>query len=210
MDVVLHLAAVTSGRIGFYEGLLETNIQGVYNILRAAADQGCQRAIVMSSVQAIEGYPLDVQARTGDAPRPLNMYAASKAFAEATCHAFAASEGLSCIAVRVGSFDAHWVRRDLNARVLSTYVSRRDLCELLVRCIETADVPFAVVHGLSDNRFKRMDLTDTKALLAYEPRDDSFRLFDVGLRYMDRWTTGTGADGQSRPHPEDSVRDASN
>jgi len=196
IDIVVHLAAVTSGRTGFYEGLLDANIKGVYNILRAAKDQGCRRAVVASSVQAVEGYPLDVQVRTSDAPRPLNMYAVSKAFAEATCHYFAASEGLSCIAVRVGSFEADWVERDPNARNLTTFISQRDMSALLVRAIEVPDVPFAIVHGLSDNRYKRLDMTDTQTLLDYEPQDDSFRLFGVDLRYTDRWYKPTPA----RPH----------
>ncbi len=198
IDTVVHLAAVTSSRVGFYDGLLDTNIKGLYNILSAAKAQGCRRAIVASSVQAISGYPLDVQARTGDAPRPLNMYAVTKAFAELMAHYFAITEGLPCIAIRVGSFEAEWVRRSPTARNLSTFISKRDISELLVRCIEAEDVQFAVVHGVSDNRFKRLDLTDTREKLGYQPRDDSFRIFETGLAYIDRWYDSAPGDPEKR------------
>ena len=83
IDVVVHMGGIASPRVGFYDGLLDANIKGVYNILRAAKDQGCRRVIIASSVQAVAGYPLDVQVRTTDAPRPVNMYGVCKAFAEA-------------------------------------------------------------------------------------------------------------------------------
>ena len=45
MDVVVHLAAMATGRAPFYDALLDSNIKGVYNILRAAKDQGCRRVV---------------------------------------------------------------------------------------------------------------------------------------------------------------------
>jgi NAD+ dependent glucose-6-phosphate dehydrogenase len=197
VDTVVHLAAITNSRVGFYEGLLDTNIKGLYNVLHAAKAQGCRRAIVASSVQAIGGYPLDVQVRTGDAPRPMNLYAVTKAFAELMAHYFA-SEGLSCIAIRVGSFEAEWVRRWPVARVMSTFVSKRDMSELLVRCIEAEDVPFAVVHGVSDNRFKRLDLTDTRETVGYKPLDDGFKELGAELTYWDRWYSSVPGDPEER------------
>ena len=198
IDVVVHMGGIASPGVGFYDGLLDANIKGVYNILRAAKDQGCRRVIIASSVQAVAGYPLDVQVRTTDAPRPVNMYGVCKAFAEAACHHFAAVEGLSCIAVRIGSVDADWVRKDLNARNLSTYISQRDMSEMLVRCIEVPDVDFAIVHGASDNRYKFLDMRDTREILGFTPQDDAFRVFKVGLDYSERWYERTPQDGNVR------------
>jgi hypothetical protein len=50
----------------------------------------------------------------------------------------------------------------------------------------SVEVHFAIVHGLSDNRFKRMDITSARELLGYQPRDDAFDLFDVNLPNQDR------------------------
>jgi hypothetical protein len=43
------------------------------------------------------------------------------------------------------------------------------------------DIQFALVHGVSNNRFKRIDLTETRELLNYQPLDDAFEIFDIGL-----------------------------
>lgn len=187
IDTVVHLAADPSGKAGFYGSLLDNNIKGTYNIFQAAKDQGCRRVVYASSVQAIDGYPLDVQAHPDSPVKPLNMYAVSKCFGEAVAHYFAHAEGLSSIAIRVGSFEGNHPWTDPDARNLSTFVSKRDLSQLIARCIDAPDVLFAIVHGVSDNRFKRMDLTSARAVVGYAPQDDSFRLFDTGLHYRERW-----------------------
>jgi hypothetical protein len=40
----------------------------------------------------------------------------------------------------------------------------------------------AIVHGISDSRFKRLDITSTRDLLGYAPRDDAFNIFGDHLR----------------------------
>lgn len=186
IDLVVHLAAVTNPEADFYPSLLHTNICGTYNIFRAAKDQGCQRVIFASSAQVFAGYPDDVQAHPESPVRPMNMYGVSKCFGEAVASYFAHAEGLSSIALRIGSYDvngdaSNWLRQQPNARHLSGYVSERDLNQLLVRCIEAAEVPFAIVHAISNNRFKQLDLTFTRELLGYAPQDDAFEIFQADL-----------------------------
>ena len=180
VDTVVHLAADPSPAADFYGSLLDNNIKGTYNVFRAAQDQGCRRVVFASSVHAVIGYPPDVQARPESPVRPVNMYGVSKCFGEAVAACFAAS-GLSAIAVRIGAYENEQLHRRPTADLMSAYVSRRDLNQLLVRCVDAADVPFAIVHGLSDNRFKRMDLSSTRDLLGYAPQDDAFRLLGAPL-----------------------------
>jgi len=187
VDAVLHLAADPGTGSGFYESYLDSNIKGVYNLFEAAREAGCRRLVYASSVQAIEGYPLDEQARTDGAVRPLNIYGACKVFGEAIAHCYAYTYGLSSIAVRIGSFEYNQPQFSATARNLSTFVSARDLCQLFVRCIEVENVQFAIVHGVSDNRFKRMDLSTTRAVVGYQPQDDAFVKFGVGLTETERW-----------------------
>jgi uronate dehydrogenase len=188
IDTVVHLAADPSSRAGFYESLLDNNIKGTYNIFQAAKEEGCRRVVYASSVQVISGYPLDVQAHPESPVKPLNMYAVSKCFGEAVAHYFAMAEGLSSIAIRIGSFEGNqtWTETP-TARNLSTFVSKRDLSHLIVCCIEAQNIRFAIAHGVSNNRFKRMDITSTREILGYAPQDDSFQWFNIGLRYLDRW-----------------------
>ena len=187
IDVVVHLAAIANPEADFYQSLLHNNVCGTYNIFRAAKDQGCQRVIFASSAQVFAGYPDDVQAHPGSPMRPMNMYSVSKCFGEAVASYFAHAEGLSSIVVRIGSYDvngdaSNWLRQQPNARHLSGYVSGRDLNQLLVRCIEVPDVQFAIVHGISNNRFKRLDISSTRDLLGYAPQDDAFEIFQGDLR----------------------------
>ncbi len=187
IHTVVHLAADPSARSGFYESLMDNNIKGAYNMFRAAKDQGCQRLIYASSVQAVSGYPLDVQPRHDDSPKPLNLYAVTKCFGEALAHYFAMAEGLSSIAVRIGNYELNGPSVGSDARQLSAYISVRDMNQMLERCIEATDVQYGIVHGVSDNRFKRMDITSARELIDYQPQDDAFVLFDTGIPYRDRW-----------------------
>ena len=187
IDTVVHLAGDPSGQAGFYGSLLDNNIKGTYNIFQAAKDQGCRRVIFASTIQVISGYPLDVQAQPESLVKPLNMYAVSKCFGEAVAHYFAMAEGLSSIAIRIGAFEGNRAISNPDARTLSAFVSKRDLSHLIRRCIETPNVQFAIVHGVSDNRFKRLDISSTRELVDYAPQDDAFQLFEIGLSYRQRW-----------------------
>lgn len=189
IDTVIHLAGDPSPRAGFYESLLDNNFKSAYNIFQAAKDQGCRRVIFASTIQTIEGYPLDSQAWPEMPTKPMNMYAVSKVFGEAMAHYFAHAEGLSCICVRIGAFEGnHPNGLDVyDGRTLSAFASERDLSHLFVRCVEQEDVQFAIVHGISDNRFKRMNLNSTRATVGYAPQDDSFRLFGPQIPDRDRW-----------------------
>lgn len=175
IDTVVHLAADPSPEADFYGSLLDNNIKGAFNVFEAAAGAGCRRVVFASSAQAVAGYPVETQVHAEMPARPRNLYGASKCFGEALAACYAAQRGLSCIAVRIGHYnetppDASWTARDVSA-----YLSMRDCHQLLLRCIEAPDsIPFAVVHGVSNNRFPLLDLSSTRTLLGYVPEDDGF------------------------------------
>ncbi len=188
IDVVVHLAAEASTEADFRTSLLPRNLLGAYNILEAAVAAGCQRVVLSSSVQSIAGYPLDHQVQEDSIPRPLNLYGATKAFAEAIGHVYAKSHGLSCLVVRIGTFEYNQSPFPANGRNLSTFISARDMSQLLCCCVDAdPDLDYAVVHGVSQNRYKRMGLTQTRSLVDYKPQDDAFACFEVGIPYRDRW-----------------------
>jgi nucleoside-diphosphate-sugar epimerase len=174
IDTVVHLAADPSPEADFAGSLLRNNVLGTYNVFRAAADAGCRRVVYASSLHVVAGYPIEAAVEPESPVRPLNMYGVSKSFGEAAARCFAEAEGLSCIAIRIGAYEAPWIREDPSPETLSGFISARDMNQLLVRCIDAPVIPFAVVHGISDNRVKRVSLTETVALLGYEPQDDGF------------------------------------
>jgi nucleoside-diphosphate-sugar epimerase len=181
VHTVVHLAANSDWQADFCDGLVGPNVIGAYHMFEAARRAGVRRVVYASSVHAVMGYPVDRQAHEHDASRPDTLYGVTKVFGEALCASYAYEYGLSCIAVRIGAFvprDEHAeIRESDNPQHLDIVITQRDMSQLLHRCITAPDdVRYAIVHGLSDNRFKRLDLTETRALLGYEPEDDAFRM----------------------------------
>lgn len=177
---VLHLAADPSPRADFYGSLLDRNIKATYNVLHAAEEAGVRRVVFASSVNAIGGYPREAQVRAEDVAWPGNVYGASKAWGEAICGAFVArTQGrLSAIAVRIGGVTHRdQIQPDQGGESHAIRVTYDDLSRLFDCCLNGApDVTFAVVNGISANRFLRMDLESTRRRTGYAPEDDAFAL----------------------------------
>ncbi len=179
VDTIVHLAADPSPSAD-WETLKEINIGGTYNTMVAAKANGVRRVIYASSIHAVSGYPADYQVHTEEPVNPGDLYGVSKCFGEALGRYMAEQEGLSVICLRIGAFQPR--KSALKASgigMLDAWVSQRDLHQLIVRCIDDTRLKFAIFHGLSNNRFKRLDISDARKLVGYDPQDD---LTEVNLR----------------------------
>lgn len=175
VDTVLHLAGDPSPS-ATWDSLLGTNIIGTYNTMVAAKAAGCRRVVFASSIHAVSGYPPDVQVKTSEPVNPGDLYGVSKCFGEALGRYLAEKEDLSVIALRIGAFQPlETARSEENVSMLDAFVSNRDLHQLIERSIDVENVRFAILHGLSDNRFKRLDISDARVLVGYDPQDDFVR-----------------------------------
>jgi NAD(P)-dependent dehydrogenase (short-subunit alcohol dehydrogenase family) len=173
IDTVLHLAADPSPH-GEWANLLPINIVGTYNTFAAARFRGVKRVIYASSIHAVSGYPADVQIKPSDPVNPGDLYGVSKCFGEALARYMAEQEGLSSIAIRIGGFQPRSeAKKEIGVSMLDAWVSRRDLDQLIRLCIDAEGIRFAIFNGLSDNRFKRLDITNARELLGYAPQDDT-------------------------------------
>jgi nucleoside-diphosphate-sugar epimerase len=172
-DAVVHLAAVADPEAS-WETLHGPNIVGAYQVARAAMDCHVRRLVLASSLQAVSGYPAERQRRTTDAARPVNLYGATKAWAEALGAWVAASSQTSVVALRLGYFPGTRLDPDSPDQDRKGWLSPRD-CAELVRCaVEADDVSFVVANGVSANRYSIADLSDTAARLGYQPADDAW------------------------------------
>lgn len=172
IDTVVHLAA-TPSPTATWSVVLQANIIGTYNLMVAAKAAGCRRVIYASSIHAVSGYPKDMQVKTTDPVNPGDIYGVSKCFGEALGRYMAEQEGLSVIALRIGAFQPHAsARKEGSLGMMDAWVSQRDLTSMIHHCIDVENVKFAVFNALSNNRFKRLDMTDAKELLGWEPQDD--------------------------------------
>jgi nucleoside-diphosphate-sugar epimerase len=183
IDTVVHLAADPNME-ATWDSLLPRNIVGLYNVFQAAHEASCRRVIFASSVNAVFGYPAEVQVHTGMPVRPLNLYGATKCWGEAVACFYADQLDLSAICLRFG-----WVQsRDSeligpNHPYLDILLTYHDLAKLVVASIEAPDdLRFGIFHGVSNNRWKRLDISDARERLGYEPEDDAFVLAGLAKR----------------------------
>jgi UDP-glucose 4-epimerase len=172
IDTVVHMAGDPSPSAA-WESLLQANIIGAYNVFVAAKAAGCRRVIYASSIHAVSGYPADVQVKTTEPVNPGDLYGVSKCFGEAMARYMAEQEGLSTIALRIGAFQPRSAAADAGSiGMLDAWISRRDMNQLLEQCIDVETLQFAILHALSDNRFKRLDISDARELVGFSPQDD--------------------------------------
>lgn len=173
IDTILHLAASPSPSSRWSE-VLPNNIVGTYNVFSAAKEAGCRRVLFASSIHAVSGYPSDVQVKTSEPVNPGDLYGVSKCFGEALARYMAEQEGVSAIAIRIGGFTSlESIQKPWSVNMFDAVVTDRDLQQLFEKCIDDETIRFAVFHGLSNNRFKRMDISDARELVGYEPVDDA-------------------------------------
>ncbi|CAN5353479.1 NAD(P)-dependent oxidoreductase [soil metagenome] len=172
VDTVVHLAADPSPGAE-WESLMPNNIEGTYNICVAARDAGCRRVVFASSVHAVSGYPDDVQIKPHDPINPGDLYGVSKCFGEALGRYMSEREFLSFIAIRIGGVQAEsTVPTTDEPGIKDSWVSERDIFQLICRSIDVVGLKFAIFSGVSHNRFNRLDITTARELVGYEPEDD--------------------------------------
>ncbi len=90
-------------------------------------------------------------------------------FGEALARLYADKHGMSIICMRIGSFQP----RPLNVRMLSCWLSYRDMVQLARLCLDAPlSVHYEVVWGVSGNERSWWDNTPAERL-GYRPRDNS-------------------------------------
>jgi len=173
IDTVVHLAGDASPE-ATWESVLNTNMKGTYNIYIAAKKANVKRVIYASSIHAISAYPIDRQVRESDPVNPGDIYGVSKCFGEALGRYFATQQGLSNMCLRIGAFQPpESISDPMESLWMATsWVSHRDLAQLLELCIENKNIHFGIFNALSNNRGNVMDISLAKQLLGYNPEDD--------------------------------------
>ncbi len=179
IDIVIHLAADANPEADFHDSLLSNNIIATHNIFRAAKDAGCKRFIFASSAHVVSAYAADIQIHSDMSVKPKNIYGATKCFGEALGAYFAYTEGLPTIVLRIGAYTFPEEYENFGIEEIDAFLDPDDLNQLLIRCVETPGIKFAIAHAISNNRYKRLDLSETREIFGYEPKTDAFELFNI-------------------------------
>lgn len=180
LTYVIHLAGIAQVDAD-WPSAFRVNIGGTQNVYAAAHDHGVRRVIFASSnhaTGAYEGFPPSLHTKrdmplikVSDAIRPDGFYGVSKAAGEAIARMYYELYGLESICLRIGSVNKEDSPR-ANARLQSTWLSHRDLLQL-VKCSLEAEVGFGIYYGVSDNKRRFWDISNAERELGYHPQDDA-------------------------------------
>lgn len=168
VDCVVHLAGIPVE--GPWETVRDLNIDGCYNAFEAAHRQGVKRFIFASSNHAVGFHRRGKILDSSVLPRPDTRYGASKVFGEALGRLYADKHGLSVACLRIGTFRVP--DEPAESRQLLSWVSHRDLTQLVRRCIDHPDYHYLVAYGVSNNKRSRWSNAGVD-FLGYQPQDDS-------------------------------------
>ena len=186
MDVVVHLAAFLGG--DDWEGQLSGNVIGAYNVYEAARLAGVKRVVFGSSGATVQGFerlapydaliegtydgPDDFPRVTHEAVRPRGVYGAAKVWGEALGRVYSDTHGLSVLCVRIGR--GNQANRPESTAEFSRYLSHRDICQVLQRCIDAPDdLRYDIFLATSNNRMGYRDLEHARQVLGYGPQDSA-------------------------------------
>lgn len=112
-DVIIHLAAQTSGEKSFEvpEYDMDTNLKGSFNIFRFANKCKANLMINMSSMSVYGDVPHKATVNENTPPSPVSLYGSTKLAAENILNALSKQESLSVINLRL--FNAYGEGQDL-------------------------------------------------------------------------------------------------
>ena len=165
-DAVVHFGAAPVEKP--WAEILNSSIVGGYNVYEAARRHGIKRIVYASSIHSV-GFVRREDGADTDTPHwPDTLYGVSKCFVEDLAKMYFKKFGIESACLRINSCFPEPVDR----RHLATWMSFRDLVQLVERCLVAERVGFSVIYGISDNR--EAFFSNHKVVhLGYRPEDSA-------------------------------------
>ena len=165
-DAIVHLGGVSTEKS--FEEILDANIRGIFHIYEGARRHGCKRVVFASSNHVI-GFHKQGEMLDADSPRrPDGYYGLSKSYGEDLSRFYFDRYGIETACIRIGSS----FPEPRDRRMLTTWLSYRDLTELVRCCLVTPNIGHTIVYGASANRETWWD-NRKAAHLGFVPRDSA-------------------------------------
>lgn len=165
-DAVVHLGGVSTEHA--FEDIVDANIKGVFHLYEGARRHGVKRVVFASSNHVIGFHKQGEVLGTDCERRPDGYYGLSKSFGEDLSRFYFDRYGIETACLRIGSS----FPEPKDRRMLITWMSYRDLTELVRCCLFAPTLGHTIVYGVSDNRDKWWDNAGA-AHLGFKPRDSS-------------------------------------
>ncbi len=173
-DAVVHMAG-NPWEDATFEEVLESNMVGTYTVFEACRRAGVRRIVYASSNHVTGYYEREGVYTTPDLPiRPDGYYGVSKVFGEALGRYYADASGISVICLRIGTCRPDSaVKNRKSDRILSTWLSHRDVVQLVWRSIAAKSVTYGIYYGISNNTRAYWDIENARRELGYAPEDNA-------------------------------------
>ncbi len=165
-DAVVHFGAAPMEKP--WGEILNSSIIGGYNVYEAARRHGIRRIVYASSIHAVGYVRREEGADTHTGHRPDTLYGVSKCFVEDLAKLYFHKFGIESALLRINSCFPEPVDR----RHLATWLSYRDLVQLVTRCLVAERIGWTAVYGISDNR-ERFFSNEKAAHLGFVPQDSA-------------------------------------
>ncbi len=166
VSAVVHLAGAPGDHD--LETLFKVNVRGVFDVFESARLAGVKRIVFASSNHAFGCYPIDVPVSPAFPPRPDSLYGAFKVMGETILQTYYDRHGIRSVSLRIGTYRP----LPIDQRSLATWLSPRDVTQLVDLSLRHPDPGCLVVNGYSGNdRIKTHD--PNWAFLGYRPIDNA-------------------------------------
>jgi uronate dehydrogenase len=165
-DAIVHLGGVSIERP--FEEILEANIKGVFHVYEGARRHVVKRVVFASSNHVV-GFHRQGGVLDADCPkRPDSYYGLSKSYGEDLSRFYFDRYGIETACLRIGSS----FPEPKDRRMLITWLSYRDLTELVRCCLVAPRLGHTIVYGMSANRDKWWD-NSKAAHIGFQAQDSS-------------------------------------
>ena len=164
---IVHLAGMVGADYEF-DDVLGPNIAGTYNVYRAAYEANIKHVVYASSHHAVGFIPRGTPIDHTTPHRPDSHYGLSKAFGESAGSYFADKFGLNVLAIRIGYVGDQVT----DERRRHTWISPRDLAQLIAIGLSDRIQGYETVYGTSDNNPSFFDNSNATRL-GYRPQDQA-------------------------------------
>jgi uronate dehydrogenase len=165
-DGIVHLGGISVEKP--WEGILQANIIGAYNLYEAARKQGKPRIVFASSNHTIGYYPRSTRIDTQVPRRPDSLYGLSKCFGEDLASLYFDKFAIETLSVRIGSCFS----KPKDTRMLATWLGVQDFVALLERAFVAPKLGYTVIYGVSDNDEQWWDNRHAQ-FLGWAPQESS-------------------------------------
>jgi uronate dehydrogenase len=166
VDGIVHLGGISVE--DRFEPILQSNIVGVFNVYEAARKHRVKRVVFASSNHVTGFYKQSDRIDAAAPMRPDGLYGISKCFGESLSRFYFDRYGIETVCLRIGSSFPEAKDR----RMLATFLSYRDLVELVRCALFAPDVRHTIVYGTSNNSASWWD-NHLAAHLGYKPQDSA-------------------------------------